>query len=1005
MSCATSILAPPAFNRWRPRSSTGNTLSFFQYLFPHTHQRASARLLDFRHDTIPYYKLRAQSRIWRLLVQRQRRKNERRAAGRGIIPFLQKRRKRLFSVLRAENVDGGNMAQEDPAGSVTASGWAEGRERGTRRKKVYGYLKAANELRQSYQSQWAQSRNQDEADEQEGIPGAFPDVEIVRNGNEEMVLFPSYARKHIRRPKTALSDKPGAHEDIAHPASSGDAEYWKRQWEKYEDDNATVDIDVRGWIYTPHNGPITRKNRLVIAVARKLSGIPAEWSPPSSRDSSRNSAHRERLEERAARHEEEAAAREAQSILRRGEGEADAAWRGTYSEGQSRPFNDESPYSTRSSSPISRHEHSDEPASGQLRHAGTDSSLASQYEDPGNRSLTKRASWNRPGNMTREELARANALLMARLKPFMHLPLASAPITIFFFNDQKSQSRSVNTNESGHFTLRASLDFVPTSIRVLASENLSATEKVTITDPRGVSLISDIDDTIKHSAIAGGAKEIFNNTFLRELGDLTIQGVKEWYSRLAALGVQLHYVSNSPWQLYPLLRSYFALAGLPPGSFHLKQYSGMLQGIFEPAAERKKGSLDKIMRDFPERQFILVGDSGEADLEVYTDVVVANPGRILGVFIRDVTTAEKKEFFDQYTGRSQAGRYAPTGNDVRRGAVSEQSDAPEARPSLPSRTTRPDPKVEASEHPVGDLIDFDEDIRESSENEATRYSDLRELEKADQKPARSPPPARPSKPSALRSTSNTKTPGTNHENSTSTTSSPTSTHNGQAPTRKAVPPPKPRRSSTSINISQNQRAPFSSHRQNQTRPPPLNPPPARRPARDTQEEEEKGYATSARRHLASAYNTLPSPRTLWSGSPHSSSPTTPTQESPHPIPNHQQNSSSTSLAPPTPRPGTRRNISTAAHTFASNRLSWATGTGTGASSGDPVAGGNGGAPQGSPYSKKEEVWRRRWARAEEIMRREGVVLRTWRVGSDVVEECVGVCERALREIEKGGRGK
>jgi phosphatidate phosphatase APP1 len=60
-----------------------------------------------------------------------------------------------------------------------------------------------------------------------------------------------------------------------------------------------------------------------------------------------------------------------------------------------------------------------------------------------------------------------------------------------------------------------------------------------------------------------------------------------------------------------------------------------LQGIFEPVAERKKGTLERILRDFPGRKFLLVGDSGEADLEVYTDVVLANPGRILGY----VTTA------------------------------------------------------------------------------------------------------------------------------------------------------------------------------------------------------------------------------------------------------------------------------------------------------------------------------------------------------------------------------
>jgi phosphatidate phosphatase APP1 len=197
-------------------------------------------------------------------------------------------------------------------------------------------------------------------------------------------------------------------------------------------------------------------------------------------------------------------------------------------------------------------------------------------------------------------------------------------------------------------------------------------------------LISDIDDIIKHSAIASGAKEVFTNTFMRELQDLTIQGVKGWYTKLHSLVVKLHYVSNSPWQLYPLLRGYFSLTGLPPGSFHLKHYSGMLQGIFEPAAERKRGSLDRIMVDFPERRFVPVGDSGEADLEVYTDVVMANPGRVLAVYIRDVTTPDKK-FFDQAI--SNVGPDARTRSNGSRDHYSHSSasDDPEARPSLPER--------------------------------------------------------------------------------------------------------------------------------------------------------------------------------------------------------------------------------------------------------------------------------------------------------------------------------
>src|SRR5204863_3102790 len=106
-------------------------------------------------------------------------------------------------------------------------------------------------------------------------------------------------------------------------------------------------------------------------------------------------------------------------------------------------------------------------------------------------------------------------------------------------------------------------------------------------------------------------------------------------------------------ELNIVLMGYFTIAGLPPGSYHLKAYSGVLQGIFEPVAERKKGTLERIIRDFPERKFMLVGDSGEADLEVYTDVVLENPGKVIGIFIRDVTTSSKQDFFDSSMGSLQ----------------------------------------------------------------------------------------------------------------------------------------------------------------------------------------------------------------------------------------------------------------------------------------------------------------------------------------------------------------
>ena len=883
-------------------------------------------------------------------------------------------------------------------------GQHQARVPGGRREKLKGYLRAANELRQTYQD----SMHRNLQGEEDQMPGSFGDVEIVRSGDEEMLLFPSYARKHTKRKRH--SDElirgrdravPGSRENVDHPypnqsygqtlVSSGDEDYWRRQWEIYEDANAVIDVDVRGWIYSPQKGPLTRKHRLLLAVARRLSGIPApneQEGGYQSRDPSPHPAGRRHAMSgsgpggEANKHEEMAAAKEAENIARRGQKEADAAARGTYSAegtGMGNGRGNISPGTSRESSPMA-------PLRRQNTGDSTDSELG-KSEDPGLRALSKRSSWHQPGHMSRDELVKSNELLMMRLRPFMTAPLANTTITVFFFNDSKSISKQVTTNDSGHFNVRAALDFVPTQVRVLASEKLSATEDVIITESQGVSLISDIDDTIKHSAIANGAREIFKNTFIRQLEDLTIKGVREWYSKLASMGVQLHYVSNSPWQLYPLLKSYFTLAGLPVGSIHLKQYSGMLQGIFEPAAERKKGSIERIMSDFPDRKFVLVGDSGEADLEVYTDAVLAYPGRVLAVFIRDVTSPNKHGFFDQSIFNAPSDPI----QDSWTGQWRDESANTAKRPSLPSRPQTDFGKVETV--PQEDLIDFADEPETSSlyESKTASYSD--DLQLLAEKPSHGnhgPPPSKPVKPSNLRNFTRSPSTPTGHERQGEYIDKTQATD-----AKKPPPPPKPRRSSLSVDMSQSSvptpetRAPFSSTAQHRgseeglgmrtssssnlsSRP--------HAPARTNtgtsfrsnySSNQEEGYMASARRGINTAYNALPA---LRSQSP----------------PSADRSTSPGSSAPPVPP---RRGIT--AYPAAAAR--WATGT----QGGDPA--GDVGVP-GAPYNKKEEMWKRRWARAEEIMRGKGVVLRKWRVGGDVMGECVRLVEKAQMEISRPRRG-
>ncbi|KAJ5965132.1 uncharacterized protein N7479_005008 [Penicillium vulpinum] len=796
---------------------------------------------------------------------------------------------------------------------------------GSRRKKVYEYFKAANELRQAYTSQWSGQKNEHDEDYY-NTPGAFPDVEIARSGDEEMVVFPSYARKLTGKKSTSTSTRPRRDSwsetiDEYRGAAHEDDEPATPNWDATETEDAVVAVDVRGWIYSPSRGPMSRKHRLMIALARKLSGISAPSGNTNDESDGKvpGKGHDEYID------------KEVQTLVATAEKEADPAWKGSHAE--------------------------------QEQHHGAP--------------------------LSKDELSIANAHLMERLRPFLTNPVGSMPVTVFFFDDNESKSRNITTDESGHFTLRATLPFVPTHIRVLASEDLSVAKPIEVIDPVGISLISDIDDTVKHSAIASGAKEMFRNTFVRELDELTVEGVSDWYCKLADQGVQIHYVSNAPWQLYPLLERYFKMVGLPPGSFHLKQYSGMLQGIFEPTAERKRASLEQILRDFPERKFILVGDSGEADLEVYTEIVLANPGRILGIFIRDVTTSENQKFFDKSVGHlDQSKRSHSSPNMV------DHTDAVSNRPTLPPRggTAAVDSSV-----PIGhrDPNPSDLDLED--------LIDLTDLIIGDQPPPAGlthpttsrPRPAKPIKPSALRMVS---TPADLAKSSRPSSLRNVATHSDEpekdskpapiqeAPRRKPVPPVPPRRGvpkkDSLIDVD-----PSPSISQSSTGTSTNEIPSSWLKGLDD------GFAGSQTQPQATRAKPpppRPPPRRTTTGSSTTSS-----------------DPSSASTTPArTPASGIQSYPAAAAQAayqgfqYASDRLNFS-GSQSSLSLGRAESNGESGVPPAPLPNKREELWRRRWDRASEVLEQHGVVLGSWRVGSDAEPVCAWLMKEAMKDVKRG----
>ena len=696
--------------------------------------------MSFRLEVVPYIKHSLQRRIYNYIVRRQ---SKRAAKSRILDLVAAQERLRLQAGARPNHAS--ERALSNPkagamsaiSGSTAANDGAmdagERGERGYRRRKLAAMAgnlyrtgqQAVTDLRETYAQ--TRGRGMDEAGQESiHIPDAFPDVAISSQGVEQMVLFPSYAKRHVKRDwsRAARNTHPPP-PDL--PEVKAD-EWWRQEWERHEDEKAIVDVDVRGWIYSPQAGPMTRRNRILIGLARQLSGISAPRADPVYEPTGMTDDHKSHHEKHEEKREQERIAQEAADIEKRGQEEKNAAYKGDYSEPQD-SFN-----------------HTYNPAGYGRRPRSRRRGSTTPESAPSSPTLSARPSTN-VNELTDAELAVANANLMARVAPFLTNPLVSMPITIFFYNNDHSQSKTIQTDDTGHFNIRAALDFIPTQVRVLANERLSATHDVQVTEPSGVSLISDIDDTIKRSNISSGAREIFRNTFVRDLRDLCVDGVREWYTEMHNLGVSMHYCSNSPWQLYPVLASFFKIAGLPPGSLHLKQYSGMLQGIFEPVAERKKNTLGRLVNDFPRRKFLLVGDSGEADLEVYTELALANPGRILAIFIRDVTTPETAGYFDTSSLEAQRRVASLSLNDGSKPSSLRQNSAPGSIKGEPSAGPA-----------MGTLIDFSEEPQAAELDQAAALAQIKKSTVGRTPTAtellatRKPPPPRPAKPAALRST-------------------------------------------------------------------------------------------------------------------------------------------------------------------------------------------------------------------------------------------------------------
>ena len=175
------------------------------------------------------------------------------------------------------------------------------------------------------------------------------------------------------------------------------------------------------------------------------------------------------------------------------------------------------------------------------------------------------------------------------------------------------------------------------SVQTPHDDQRTFTGRVHLIEPDGWSVISDIDDTIKRSNVLD-KRELMKNTFLREF--IAVDGMADRYQEWEREGAAFHYVSGSPWQLYPALAGFAETEGFPRGTWLLREFRIKDRSSIEllkSPQDFKLRTITTILRAFPPRRFVLVGDSGEQDPEVYGELARRRPRQIAHIAIRNVT--------------------------------------------------------------------------------------------------------------------------------------------------------------------------------------------------------------------------------------------------------------------------------------------------------------------------------------------------------------------------------
>lgn len=248
----------------------------------------------------------------------------------------------------------------------------------------------------------------------------------------------------------------------------------------------------------------------------------------------------------------------------------------------------------------------------------------------------------RPHDRTQLVMAAGEFLQRRGWRNFTSSPAVREPVTLVVGEERLE----LTTDRGGYIDIRIKNPGLPPgwqSVDLIVGDGQPTSVPVqVISSEVEFGIVSDIDDTIISTLLPRPLIAAWNSFVLTEQARQPVLGMARLYQQLLAEhpGAPLIFVSTGAWNTYPFLTRFMTRYGFPRGPMLLTDWGPTNTGWFRSGQAHKQTALRELARDLPRIKWVLFGDDGQHDPDLYAEFASLQPAHVRARAIRQLTFTE-----------------------------------------------------------------------------------------------------------------------------------------------------------------------------------------------------------------------------------------------------------------------------------------------------------------------------------------------------------------------------